>query len=201
MATIAIDGPNGAGKSTIAKNVAKKLNCIYVDTGAMYRAVGLYFLENKLDVKNAKSYLNNINVQLRFEEGIQKIILNNVDVSERIRMQDVAEYASKVATIKEVRVFLVEKQQEISKNNSVVMDGRDIGTRVLPFATLKIYLDADENIRAKRRYDELIQKGVETTFDTVLEEIQIRDKRDKYNTHQMLRRLLINETTRLQREN
>lgn len=178
---IAIDGPAGAGKSTIAKAVSKKLNFIYIDTGAMYRAVGLYYLNNKIDLKNEieiNELLDDINIDLTYVDGVQQIILNGENVSNLIRNEEVSSAASVVSTYKKVREKMVSIQQELAKVNNVVMDGRDIGTVVLPSADLKIYLTASSEERAKRRYKELLEKGEEVDLETIKKDIEERDYRD-----------------------
>ncbi len=180
---IAIDGPSGAGKSTIAKIVSKKLNCIYVDTGAMYRSVALYIIENNINKENKEDIikaLENIKIELDYLDGVQNVFLNGNNVTDKIREEEVGKIASKnISVIKEVRETLVKMQQHIAKEKSVVMDGRDIGSVVLPNAFLKIYLDAKSYNRAKRRFDELQQKGVNVNFDEILKEIEKRDFDDK----------------------
>ncbi len=178
---IAIDGPSGAGKSTIAKMLAQRLGFIYVDTGAMYRAAALYFLQNKIDIDNC-SYviqnLDNLNISIKYENGQQRIFLNSTDVSDELRTPPVSEGASKVAVYNQVREKLVELQREIAQNENVVMDGRDIATHVLPKAQLKIYLDASAMERTIRRLKELQNKRINKEFDVLLKEIEERDFRD-----------------------
>lgn len=179
--TIAVDGPAGAGKSTIAKSIAKKLNIIYIDTGAMYRTVGYYCLSNDIDIDNHQmviEYLDNINIDLRHIGGQQHVFLNGVDVNNHIRSNEASLAASKVSSIKEVRVKMVKMQQEMASEISVIMDGRDIGTHVLPNATLKIYLSASVEVRAKRRYDEAISKGEQISLEEIKADIIDRDYRD-----------------------
>lgn len=183
MFNIAIDGPAGAGKSSIAKAVAKRLGFIYVDTGALYRSVALNALQQHLSPENPDeiiAMLDDITVDLAFEEGSQKVILNGVDVSEDIRLPEVSANASKVSAIPEVRTFLFELQQKMARENNVLMDGRDIGTVVLPNADLKIFLTASPEVRAKRRYDELIAKGQEVDYETILKDVKERDYRDSH---------------------
>jgi len=178
---IAIDGPSGSGKSTAARNAAKKLGFIYVDTGAMYRAAALYFLENGADISDeeaVKLSLKDINVEIGLIDCKQRIILNGADVTDKIRTQPVADATSKTAAIKAVRDKFVTLQRKIAASNDIVMDGRDIGTVVLPGAMLKIYMDAPPEIRAKRRVGELFAKGIAAEYDQILKEIIIRDKRD-----------------------
>ena len=178
---IAIDGPAGAGKSTIAKAVSKKLNFIYIDTGAMYRAVGLYYLNKNVDLENEfeiNGLLDDIKIDLTYIDGVQQIILNGENVSNLIRNEEVSSAASVVSTYKKVREKMVSIQQELARVNNVVMDGRDIGTVVLPNADLKIYLTASSEERAKRRYKELLEKGEEVDLETIKKDIEERDYRD-----------------------
>ena len=178
---IAIDGPAGAGKSTIAKNLAKDRNMVYVDTGAMYRAIGLYCSRKGIagnDEKTIVSELDNINVSLAYENGEQVVYLNGENVNGLIRTPEAGNMASAVSVFGKVRAKMVELQQNLAKTTSVVMDGRDIGTVVLPNAEVKIYLTASSEVRAKRRYDELIAKGMECDLATLQKEIEERDYRD-----------------------
>lgn len=179
---IAIDGPAGAGKSTIAKLVAKKMGFVYIDTGAMYRAAALYAINNGIDVKTEKekfiSMLDDIEISIKYSEDGQRILLCGNDVSERIREADVSLGASNVAVIPEVRLKLVELQRNLAKRDNVIMDGRDIGTYVLPDASVKIFLTASTEERAKRRYDELTAKGTECSFEDVKRDMEYRDKND-----------------------
>lgn len=179
---IAIDGPAGSGKSTVAKLISEELGYIYADTGAMYRTVGLYCLNNGisiLDNENIVKALPLIDIDIEFDNGIQRIFLNAKDVTDEIRTQTVAEAASKVAAIPEVRKLLIELQRKIAENNKVVMDGRDIGTNVLKNARVKIYLDADVEERAKRRCNELSEKGISFDYNNIIKEIIQRDDYDK----------------------
>lgn len=178
---IAIDGPVGAGKSTVAKITAKKLNIIYVDTGAMYRTVGLYVVRKGLDTKNpdhVKSVLSEIELDVKLSNDGQMIYLNGEDVTKLIRTPEISMAASNVSAIPEVREKLVNMQRELAKSKSVIMDGRDIGTVVLPNATTKIYLNASLDERADRRYKELIKKGQNVTLDEVKSDIIKRDGND-----------------------
>ena len=177
---IAIDGPAGAGKSSISKEVAKRLGLVYVDTGAMYRACAVYAIENNIEIEQESitPHLDNINIDITYNDDGQHIILNGRDVSERIREQDATIGSSKIAVIPEVRLKLVELQRRIASNKSVIMDGRDIGTYVLPNADLKIYLTASVAERAKRRYLEMLQKGMQCEINKVIEDIEFRDKND-----------------------
>jgi len=180
--TIALDGPAGAGKSTLAKRAAKHFNLIYVDTGAMYRCIGLYTQRAGLDSKDITgviALLQEIKLDMKYDEaGLQRMILNGEDVTEEIRLPQVSAYASDVSAIPRVREFLLSMQQNMAERYDIIMDGRDIGTVVLPGAELKIFITADDTARAKRRYDELIEKGINTTFDEVYKEMCQRDKND-----------------------
>lgn len=178
---IAIDGPAGAGKSTIAKMVSKRLNCIYVDTGAMYRAVALFFIENGIasdDEKRIAKEIENIHVDIQFEAGDQKVLLNGKDVTEEIRAERVGNWASEISKYTVVREYLVKMQREVAAKQDVVMDGRDIGTVVLPQANVKIYLTASSKVRAMRRYNELTQKGVFCDIHDIEQGIMERDAQD-----------------------
>ncbi len=178
---IAIDGPAGAGKSTVAKKVAEKLGFIYVDTGAMYRAFALYVLNKGIDpedpVKVAEATSEPM-ITIRHDNGVQCVYLNGENVNDRIRTGEVSDAASKTSAVREVRLKLVALQQELAKTTDVVMDGRDIGTAVLPDADLKIFLTASEKVRAKRRYEELKAKGVKSSLSEIEKEILERDERD-----------------------
>ncbi len=182
MFKVAIDGPSGAGKSTIAKAVAKKLGFIYIDTGAMYRAAALACLNHGINIKeNPKSSIeivNNISIDIDYIDGVQKIFLNGVDVSEKIRTPEVSMGASSVSAIGEVRQKLVALQRELSGTKNVIMDGRDIGTHVLPDAQVKIFLTASPEVRANRRYKELLDRGMDVELDSVLSDIKLRDHQD-----------------------
>ena len=166
--SIAIDGPSGAGKSTIAKIISKEIGFVYIDTGAMYRAVALQAIRSNVSSLNksaVEALLNDINIEIKYINDQQRIILNGEDVSEQIRAPEVSIAASNVATIPAVRIKLVELQRLLAKKHNVIMDGRDIATNVLPNANLKIFLTASVEERAKRRYDELIEKNIETTYE------------------------------------
>ncbi len=178
---IAIDGPAGAGKSTIAKALAKDRNMVYVDTGAMYRAIGLYCSRKGIagdDEAAVVGELDNITVSLAYENGEQVVYLNGENVNGLIRTPEAGAMASAVSVFPKVRAKMVELQQALAANTSVVMDGRDIGTVVLPKAEVKIYLTASSEVRAKRRFDELIAKGMECDLATLQKEIEERDFRD-----------------------
>lgn len=180
---VAIDGPAGAGKSTVAKAAAAKLGYIYVDTGALYRAVGVYALRNGIDTKNAdgvSSLLPEISVELKFIDGVQHVLLNGDDVSVEIRTPDASMAASNVSAIPAVRAFLFDLQRDIAKKNNCLMDGRDIGTVVLPNAQVKIFLTADPEERAMRRYKELKEKGSDVKYEDVLDDLIKRDYQDSH---------------------
>lgn len=178
---IAIDGPAGAGKSTVAKGLAKKLGYIYVDTGALYRAIGVYALRKGIDTKDAEgvsAVLKDITVELKFVDGVQRVFLCGEDVSVDIRTPDASMAASNVSAIPAVRAFLLDLQRDIAKKNNCLMDGRDIGTVVLPDAQIKIFMTADVEERAMRRYKELQEKGIDDSYEQVLKEMKERDFQD-----------------------
>ena len=182
---IAIDGPSGAGKSTIAKAAAKKLGFIYVDTGALYRSVALNAIRSGVkDTKNKEEEvvptLSGLNVSLRFVDGEQRVFIGDCDVSEAIRQNEVSMAASNVSAIPEVRDFLFSLQRNIASENDCIMDGRDIGTVVLPDAKIKIFLTASPEARADRRFKELLKKGQQIDYATVLKEIKERDWQDSH---------------------
>ncbi|OPX43665.1 cytidylate kinase [Ruminiclostridium hungatei] len=179
--SIAIDGPAGAGKSTIAKKVSAKLGYIYLDTGAMYRAVALKAIQSGIDTKNQQGLagiMDKLDIAISHDNNLQKIFLEGADVSEAIRTAEVSAGASNVAAFPEVRLKMVELQRKIAAGADVVMDGRDIGSYVLPDADLKIFLTASVEERARRRFDELLQKGQQVTFEAVRQEMVQRDKND-----------------------
>ena len=178
---IAIDGPAGAGKSTIAKRVAKELSFIYVDTGAMYRAVALYLLKKGIDGNDSRAIADNCQmaeVSIRYENGEQIVILNGENVNPYLRTEEVGNMASKSSANPAVRAHLLNLQRELAARNNVVMDGRDIGTTVLPDAQVKIYLTASVETRAKRRYDEYLAKGEKADLEEIKKDIEIRDHQD-----------------------
>ena len=184
MINVAIDGPAGAGKSTIARKAAAEIGFIYVDTGALYRTVALNALRNGVkDTKNPEEViptLKNAEVSLKFIDGEQHVFLRDEDVSTAIRQNEVSMAASNVSSIPEVRSFLFDLQRNIAKNNDCIMDGRDIGTVVLPDAQVKIFLTASPECRADRRYKELTEKGVQVNYDDVLSDIVKRDYNDSH---------------------
>lgn len=180
---IAIDGPAGAGKSSTAKLVAKKLGYIYVDTGALYRTVGLYSIRKGIDTKDTEKViatLPDIKVELKFVDGAQHVFLNGEDVSEDIRTPEASMGASNVSAIPKVREFLFDLQRSIAAENNCIMDGRDIGTVVLPNADVKIFLTTSVEERANRRYKEMLEKGEEADYNDILEDIKKRDYQDSH---------------------
>ena len=189
--SIAIDGPSGAGKSTLAKMLASKLNFLYVDTGAIYRTVGLYARKNGVDPHDGPgvtALLESIKVDMNYaDDGLQHMYLNGEDVTTDIRQHEISAYASAVSAIPEVRTFLLDMQRSFARTNNVVMDGRDIGTVVLPHAQIKIFLTAAPEVRARRRYDELIQRGQQADFETVLKDLVQRDYNDSHRATAPLR--------------
>ncbi len=178
---IAIDGPSGAGKSTISKILAKELGFTYVDTGAIYRTVGVYAYRNGIEPKDASAVenaLSEINIEIKHRNGVQRLYLNGDDVTDAIREHVISMYASDVSAIPAVRAFLLDMQREFAGRDNVIMDGRDIGTVVLPDAKIKIFLTATDEDRAKRRYEELVLKGQDVAFEKVLSDMRERDKQD-----------------------
>lgn len=182
MINVAIDGPAGAGKSTIAKAAAKELGFIYVDTGALYRAVAYNAVKTGAIDEEQKiiNMLDSTKVELKYVNGVQAVYLNGEDVSAFIRTPEISMGASKVSTIPQVRAFLLNLQREIASTNNVIMDGRDIATVVLPNADVKIFLFASPECRAERRYKELIEKGESVSFDDVLKDVNQRDYQDSH---------------------
>ncbi len=188
--SVAIDGPSGAGKSTLAKRLAAHYGFLYVDTGAMYRAIGLYARRSGKDTKDREAVaglLPEIALSLRYEDGAQHIYLNGEDVSQAIRQEEVGMAASDVSAHPEVRAFLLETQRGFARENSVLMDGRDIGTVVLPDAEVKIFLTATPEERARRRHRELLEKGQAADYDTVLRDVRQRDYNDSHRAAAPLR--------------
>ena len=183
MISVAIDGPAGAGKSTIAKTASKNLGYIYIDTGALYRSIGYFVVSNGGDIDNADSvisFLPKISAEIKFIDETQHVFINGEDVSDKIRTEEISKAASKVSAIPRVREFLLELQRGFAKKYNVVMDGRDIGTVVLPDAQVKIFLTASAQERAKRRYKEQVERGLDVNFDDILADIKERDYRDEH---------------------
>ncbi len=179
---IALDGPSGAGKSTIAKKIAEKIGLVYVDTGALYRSVGLYSIENGIDSEDVAGIiasLEKINIRLAYEDGCQKVYLNGSEVGNRIRTPQASKYASSVSKIPEVRAFLLKLQRDIAAAGGVIMDGRDIGTVIMPDAELKVFMTATPEARAQRRCLELEEKGMPQPYEDVLRDIIERDRADR----------------------
>lgn len=185
MDAIAIDGPAGAGKSTIAKDLARCLEMTYVDTGAMYRAIAVWVGDNDADPADeaeVERLLEGITMSVGYEEGVQRVYLGERDVTDRLRAEETGRIASVVSKYGAVRRKLVELQQQIAAKEPVIMDGRDIGTKVLPDAVLKVFMTASPDVRAKRRFDELMEKGIECDYDDILEDIKKRDHADETRT-------------------
>lgn len=182
MINVAIDGPAGAGKSTVAKGAAKELNYIYVDTGALYRTIALSAVRQGVidDKQKIIEMLDELKIELKHRNGTQAVFLNGEDVSDYIRTPEISMGASKVSAIPQVREFLLETQREIARNNDVIMDGRDIATVVLPDAQVKIFLFASPECRAKRRYNELVEKGEDVQYEDVLQDVNQRDYQDSH---------------------
>lgn len=179
---IAVDGPSGAGKSTVSRAIAKKYGIIYVDTGALYRTVGFYARAHGLKPDNigpVTDMLPDIDIRVAYEDGVQCVYLNGENLGDRIRENEISRYASVVSALPPVRAFLLETQRRLARENSVIMDGRDIGTVILPDAQVKFFLTASPAARARRRVLELAQKGMPTDYDTVLADIMERDRRDR----------------------
>ena len=189
--SVAIDGPSGAGKSTLAKAVAAKLDILYVDTGAIYRTIGCYVKEKGVHPRDNEAVialLPEIHIEMRYaEDGLQHMILNGKDVTTEIRQNEISQYASDVSAIPEVRTFLLEMQRQFARENSVIMDGRDIGTVVLPDAEVKVFLTAPLAERARRRFVELEQRGTPRPYEDVLREMEQRDYNDSHRAAAPLR--------------
>lgn len=189
--SVAIDGPSGAGKSTLAKALAEELHILYVDTGAIYRTIGCYARRQGVDAADTQaviSLLPQVKISMRYDDqGLQHMLLQNEDVTQEIRLPEMSLYASAVSAIPEVRTFLLEMQRSFARTSSVIMDGRDIGTVVLPDAQVKIFLQADVEIRARRREKELLQRGTPVRFEQVLAEMKERDYNDTHRAAAPLR--------------
>lgn len=180
--SVAIDGPAGAGKSTIARGLASKLGFTYVDTGAMYRAIAFWSLSQEIKLQNEEEIAKNIdsiNISIDYKNGVQQLLLNGENITNKLREEEVGKAASIVSKYASVRDKLVEFQQKIAQEKSVIMDGRDIGTKVLPNASLKVFMTADAKVRAKRRFDELCLKDDDCDYNTILKDIQDRDYADE----------------------
>jgi cytidylate kinase len=179
---VAIDGPAGTGKGTITSLISKEMGLVNIDTGATYRCVALYTIENNIKLEEKDKIidsLKNIQIDMINENGNQKVFLNGEDVTSKIRNKEVSLIVSQISSIKEVRYKMVDVQRKLAEGKDVIMEGRDITTVVFPNANVKIYMDADEEERAKRRFNELQEKGIEMPYEEVLKNIQIRDKNDK----------------------
>ncbi len=193
MINVAIDGPVGAGKSTIARECAKRIGFIYVDTGALYRTVGLFCKRNGIEISQEnsenieKAITADLKLEIKLENGTQLVFMNGENVSEEIRLPEMSMAASAVSAIPCVRRFLLETQRKVARENNVIMDGRDIGTVILPDAEVKIFLTAKAEIRAKRRYDELTAKGVDVKFEDVLNDLNTRDYNDSHRAEAPLK--------------
>lgn len=193
MISIAIDGPSGVGKSTIAKLLAKETGYVYIDTGAMFRGLGVYFLDKNLDINDETSICEAVKdaaETIKYVDGEQHVIVNGNDVTARLRTEDVSKAASVTSQYQPVRTKLLELQREMSKTENVIMDGRDIGTVVLPDATLKIFMTAKPEVQAQRRYDQLKEQGKlgDATFETILADIKERDYRDSHRANAPLKK-------------
>ncbi len=181
MIRVALDGPSGAGKSTVAKALSARLGLVYVDTGALYRTVGYYVRQKGADPKSEAEVtrlLPEMQVELCYRNGEQHVMLNGEDLGQKIREPEISMYASAVSALPSVRAFLLDMQRNIARHQSVVMDGRDIGTVILPDAEIKIFLSASSEARARRRYRELTEKGISTTYEDVLRDMEERDRND-----------------------
>jgi len=203
---IAIDGPAGSGKTTTAKESAKRLGIIYLDTGAMYRATALYVLSKSVDIEDEESIkqiLSEIDIYFKNEDGERRIILNGKDVSQNIRNEEISQAASKISTLKSVRDFLVSQQRKIGENDSIVAEGRDIGTVVFPKAVLKFFMQCSVEQRAKRRTDEYAEKNIEISYEEIKKQIEERDLRDSSRAHaplKMAEDAILIDTTNMSKE-
>ncbi|HCC34124.1 MAG TPA: (d)CMP kinase [Ruminococcaceae bacterium] len=206
MISIAVDGPSGAGKSTLAKALADRLGYIYADTGALYRTIGLYMLEKKIETKDSEAVaesLKGLDIRLEHRDGSQRIYLNGNEIGEEIRAPEVSMAASDVSAHPTVRDFLLELQRKIAEQSNVIMDGRDIGTVVLPNATLKIFLTADVKERAQRRLSQLEKQGIKADYSEVLSDMRRRDYNDTHRETAPLRKAhdaVLIDTTGMEKE-
>jgi len=179
---IAIDGPSGAGKSTLSKAVAKALGIVYVDTGALYRTIGFFARSQGIAIANAAdvvSLLDQVHIEVKYENGVQCVYLNGENLGDRIRENEISMYASAVSAVPEVRAFLLDTQKDIAAKNSVIMDGRDIGTVILPNAHVKIFMTASNEARARRRCKELAERGMPADYEVILADMNARDEADR----------------------
>ena len=179
---IAIDGPSGAGKSTLSRAVAERLGIVYVDTGALYRTVGYFARSRGISLEQIDAVvplLPGVSVEVRYEDGVQNVYLNGENLGNRIRENEISKYASAVATLPTVRAFLLDTQKKIARENSVIMDGRDIGTVILPDAQVKVFMTASDEARARRRCAELAEKGMPASYETILADMKARDAQDR----------------------
>ncbi len=203
---IAIDGPAGSGKTTTAKGVAKALNVMYLDTGAMYRAIAYYIISKGIDVldeENIKKEFDNISIEFKDINNERRIFLNNEDVSDKIRNEEISQGASKISTLKSVRDFLVQLQKQIGEKNSLVAEGRDMGTVVFPNAQLKVFMQCSIEERAKRRFEEYKEKNIDINIEQLKREIEERDNRDKTRKYAPLRMAddaILLDTTNMSKE-
>ena len=180
---IAIDGPSGAGKSTLSRAVAERLGIVYVDTGALYRTVGYFARSRGISLEQIDAVvpmLPEVSVEVRYEDGVQNVYVNGENLGNRIRENEISKYASAVATLPTVRAFLLDTQKRIARENSVIMDGRDIGTVILPDAQVKIFMTASDEARARRRCAELAEKGMPASYETILADMKARDAQDRH---------------------
>ena len=183
MFNVAIDGPSGAGKSSVSKEAAKRMGFIHIDTGALYRSLAYSAIKNKININDEislKNMLNMTKINIEFQDGIQNVILNGENVNDKIRTEEVSKGASDISKIPMIRAFLLDLQRDLARENNVVMDGRDIGTVVLPNADVKIFITASPEQRAERRYKELLAKGEKVVYNDILEKLIYRDHQDTH---------------------
>ena len=183
MFNVAIDGPSGAGKSSVSKEAAKRMGFIHIDTGALYRSLAYSAIKNKININDEislKNMLNMTKINIEFQDGVQNVILNGENVNDKIRTEEVSKGASDISKIPMIRAFLLDLQRDLARENNVVMDGRDIGTVVLPNADVKIFITASPEQRAERRYKELLAKGEKVVYNDILEKLIYRDQQDTH---------------------